>query len=477
MANTKYIKSNPWQLRLAERRVLLLIGDLLAAFAALVISILYWGSNLRFIEFNMQFLQARVPIWFYFLPVVWVILMLDSYDIHTASDWKRTVLSVAIAALVGLGLYLILYVIYVEPPKSFLPRRGIASYLILVASFTLAWRWLYIRVFTAPRFMRRVILVGGGKTGEIVLQIINNLQRIPFHLIGIIDDDSAKQDTQIEGYPVLGTGLQLAEVIETYNISDLIVAISGEMNGVMFQALLDAQEQGIEITRMPVAYEELLGRVPIRWLEADWILRSFTDKARSSGFFELWKRFLDVIGGFAGSLALLVLLPFIAIIVLLDDGLPIFYSQTRSGRGGQPYRILKFRTMRRDAEADGRPQWAREGDERATRVGGFLRKTHIDELPQFLNVLRGEMSLVGPRAERPELVAHFQQHVPFYRARLLVKPGITGWAQINFGYASTIDETITKLEYDLYYIEHRSVILDLVILLRTPSTMLRLRGR
>jgi lipopolysaccharide/colanic/teichoic acid biosynthesis glycosyltransferase len=133
--------------------------------------------------------------------------------------------------------------------------------------------------------------------------------------------------------------------------------------------------------------------------------------------------------------------------------------------------------MCRDAEPNGQPQWAQENDDRTTRVGRLLRKTHMDELPQFYNVLKGDMSLVGPRAERPELVAYFQRYVPFYRARLLVKPGITGWAQVNFGYASTIEETITKLEYDLYYIKRRNLILDLVILLRTPATMFGFRGR
>jgi lipopolysaccharide/colanic/teichoic acid biosynthesis glycosyltransferase len=133
--------------------------------------------------------------------------------------------------------------------------------------------------------------------------------------------------------------------------------------------------------------------------------------------------------------------------------------------------------MKQDAEADGLPQWAEESDPRATRVGRILRKTHMDELPQFINVVSGEMSLVGPRAERPELVVWFQQHVPFYRARLLVKPGITGWAQVNFGYASTIEETIVKLEYDLYYILRRNLWLDLMIVLRTPATVLGLQGR
>jgi lipopolysaccharide/colanic/teichoic acid biosynthesis glycosyltransferase len=149
----------------------------------------------------------------------------------------------------------------------------------------------------------------------------------------------------------------------------------------------------------------------------------------------------------------------------------------RMGRGGQLYNIYKFRTMRQDAEPDGLPQWAEENDRRATKVGLFLRKTHIDEIPQFFNVLHGEMSLVGPRAERPELVEWFQKHVPFYRARLLVRPGMTGWAQVNQQYASTIDETIEKLEYDLYYIMHRNFIMDLRIIVRTPGLVLSLRGR
>jgi lipopolysaccharide/colanic/teichoic acid biosynthesis glycosyltransferase len=171
------------------------------------------------------------------------------------------------------------------------------------------------------------------------------------------------------------------------------------------------------------------------------------------------------------------MLPFVGAAILIESGRPIFYAQVRSGKGAQHYKIIKFRTMRQDAEPDGVPQWASEDDERATRVGRILRKTHIDELPQCMNVMRGDMSLVGPRAERPELMTMFQEHVPFYRARLLVKPGITGWAQVNYGYAATVDETIVKLEYDLYYIKNRNLLMDIIILLRTPSTMFGFRGQ
>ncbi len=227
---------------------------------------------------------------------------------------------------------------------------------------------------------------------------------------------------------------------------------------------------------MPIVLEELVYRVPILSLARIGCYALFVDQARGS-IYEMGKRILDVVGAVCWLVCYDGCISFIFILMVIDDGFPIFYGQTRAGRGGALFEILKFRTMRRDAEADGEPQWAQEGDTRATRIGRILRKTHLDELPQFLNVLRGEMSLVGPRAERPELIELFQKHIPFYRARLLVKPGITGWAQVNFGYAANIEETTIKLEYDLYYIKHRSILLDLLILLRTPATVLGLRGR
>jgi len=478
MANSKAVKRPlPWSLNLGQRRTLLVIGDFFMAILALGISLLYWGSNLVYLKFGLTFLETRVPTWFYLLPFVWVILLVDLYSIHRAADWRHTLRGVATAAVVGLGLYLVMYVIYVEPPNSFLPRRGIAGFLIAASLLTLLWRRVYIQIFTAPQLMRRVLLVGGGMTGQILLKIVNGMHPKPFHIVGIIDDDQQKQNILIEGHVVLGTSEHLLELVAENDIAELIIAISGEMRGSMFQALLDAQEQGVEIIRMPVAYEELLGRVPIRWLEADWILRSFVDEARPRGFYELAKRLVDIIGGLVGTLLMLLFLPFVALAVILDDGLPIFYTQIRSGKGDVPYRMIKIRTMHRDAEPNGTPMRASDGDPRTTRIGRILRKIRLDELPQFINVLRGEMSLVGPRAERPELVNHYQKNIPFYRARLLVKPGATGWAQVNFGYASNIDETSLKLEYDLYYIKHRSAILDFVICLRTPFTMLGLRGR
>lgn len=466
-----------WQLRLGERRSLLVVGDFIMAVASLGISLFYWGSTERFLGPTLEFLERRVPGWFYILPLIWLLLMVELYDVHRANDWRRTIQGVAVAAAVGLTLYLILYFYYANPPRSALPRRGVASFVVTAALLTLTWRWLYIQIFTARQFMRRVLLVGGGTTGSLLLKRISSLKVKPFDLIGIIDDDHRKLGTSIDGYQVIGTSDQIQRIVQANEVTEIIVAIMGELEGCLFQALLDAQESGIQITRMETAYEDILGRIPIQSLEAGWILRTFADQARVSVFFELSKRLIDIFGAAIGLVFFVVLFPLISILIFIDDGWPVFYTQTRTGKGGSTYTILKFRTMKKDAEADGVPRWANKDDARATRIGRILRKTHIDELPQFYNVLRGEMSLIGPRAERPELVLMYQQQVPFYRARLLVKPGITGWAQINFGYASSVEETMMKLEYDLYYIKHRTLSMEVLILLRTPATIFGLRGR
>jgi exopolysaccharide biosynthesis polyprenyl glycosylphosphotransferase len=473
LSTKPFRKSDPWRLRVGERRIVLLTGDLIAALFALGVALYIWGSRLRFIQFDAEFLRQRVPFWFYLLPALWVLLLLDLYDVHRAGNWRRTVRGILGAASVAFGLYLIFYFFYPE----LLPRVSVGLFIVLVSLLTLLWRRMYIRIFAAPQFMRRVLLVGCGKAGQNLLRVINDLWPPPFFLAGIIDDDPLKQGQEFEGYKVFGNSEMLLAIIEEQNISDIIVAITGQLQGGMFQSLLEAQERGVDILRLPRVFEDLVGRVPIMLLEADWVIRSFVDEVNSNQFYEMVKRLIDIIVGAMGVFFLLALFPFISLAIFLDDGKPIFYRQVRTGRGGQSYEMIKFRTMRRNAEADGMPKWATESDERATRAGRYLRKTHLDELPQVINVLRGEMSIVGPRAERPELVSYFQHQVPFYRARLLVRPGITGWAQVNFGYASSIEDTIVKLEYDLYYIKHRSLTLDLLILFRTPATVFGLRGR
>ena len=221
----------------------------------------------------------------------------------------------------------------------------------------------------------------------------------------------------------------------------------------------------------------MTNRVPIALLESDWIIRSFIDRKPTSGLYRLSKRIMDLFFSLIGMVALAVLFPILVLLIRLDSKGPIIFKQTRLGRGGIPYTILKFRTMKDNQDMEREALVTSTNDPRVTRIGRYLRKTHLDELPQIWNVLRGEMSFVGPRSEREELVCIFQREVPFYRARMLVKPGITGWAQIHQNYAETVAETAIKLEYDLYYIENASILMDISILLRTVTSVLGFKGR
>ena len=466
-------RARPGRLRLqsGERRLLLIFGDLVAASIATFGAIALW-SQLDWLGFSMAFVRARAA-WFVLLPAIWLMLMVNLYDIHRAASIRETARAVLFAAAIGVFLYM---AVYFTSERGSLPRLGMLYFLVLAVLLTLIWRFIYIKVFTGQAFMRRVLLVGAGEGGQTFLKELASIEPQPFLIVGLIDDDASKHGSSVNGYDVTGDNSSLPEVIEQEDISDIIVAITGTMNGEMFSALLDAQEQGVEITRMPAAYEEVLGRVPINYLESDWLLRSFVDEVRVSALYLLTKRLVDIVGALIGMSVMLLLAPWVALAIVLETGRPVLYSQTRLGQGALQYRVLKFRTMVANAEPEGKAEMAVRDDPRATKIGRLLRRTYIDELPQFWNVLRGEMSLVGPRPERPELVEDYESYVPFYRARILAKPGITGWAQVNYGKGASVHGAAEKLEYDLYYIKHRGAWMDIWIILRTIGNVFGLRG-
>ena len=463
-----------WRVRSRDQRVILLIGDAFVSTIALLGGLYFWGQKDAWLKFSLHFLQQRVEFWFYLLPVIWMVFLVDLYNPHRARNLRQTVAGIALAALAGLLMYALVYLI---SQKGSLPRLGIGFFLVFASVLTLIWRLVYIRISTNQAFMHRVLIIGAGSAGETLVKVYNKLRPKPFLLVGFMDDDPTKVGNELEGFPILAGNDRLLEIIEDKAISEIIIAITGEMQGSTFQILLDAQQSGMEIVPMPSLYEELLGRVPIHHLESEWLIRSFVNDARVDGFYEMEKRLLDILVSLAGLSICILLTPITAIFILLDSGFPIFYNQIRSGKSGKLYNIYKFRTMYQDAEKDGKAQVTHENDERITRVGTILRRTHIDELPQFWNVLCGDMSIIGPRAERPELIIEYQKHIPLYRARLLVKPGMTGWAQVNYGYSATIAQTVVKLEYDLYYIKHRNIVMDILIILRTMSQVIGFRGR
>ena len=490
------IRTAPLRLRPSEYRSVLFIGDLLMAVTSVFAALYAWQqynltvnlpplvdklsvanpswSEAKAIREAYAQLDINAPFWFYLLPIIWMLLLVDLYEPHVAGSGRKTTRGIALAAFIGLLGYSLVFILQ---QNTNLPRIGVGAFLLFASLLTLLWRTLFIRLYKSTGQRRRVLLIGAGKAGQTLAEVYRSSNTQSFNLIGYIDDDKKKVGKTICGLHVIGPSVYLLDLIDAYHVSDIVIAINGEIQGTTFQSILDAQEKGVEVTRMPILYEEMTGRVPVHHLESDWIIRSFVDGLRVSGFYELMKRLLDMLGGLVGVLIFAITYPFLALAVFLDSGLPIFYSQPRLGRGGLIFTIYKFRTMRQDAEADGEVRMTLENDPRVTRVGNFLRKVRLDELPQFWNVLRGEMSLVGPRAERPELVAEYQKQIPFYRARLLVKPGLSGWAQINYGYVASVTETAVKLEYDLYYIKHRTFGMDFQIILRTIGTVLRRTGR
>ncbi len=464
--------------RPSEQRVLLVAGDVVAAFVALLIALGVWyGAGLPYSAWRgfWGFAASR-PLWFFALPLVWVLLLVDLYDDRHARSRRRTLQGVLIAALLGLGLYLLFYFV-LTTQRQVLPRLSVAVFLVSAPLTTLGWRHIYRHI--ASRWVRRLLIVGAGRHGREFVGYLRSPEgqmQHPVQIFGFVDDDPAKQGQTFVGVRVEGTSRDLVALIERYAITDVVVAIVGEIRGNLFQALLDAQAAGAEVSHLLALYEETFQRVPIRHLAATWFVQSFVDQARKSIYYALAKRALDIGGALVGLGLLLLMGPFIAVAIALESGRPIFFSQQRVGRHGRVFRVYKFRTMRPIAESTTN-RWATQKElQRVTRVGRILRKTHLDEFPQFANVLLGQMSIVGPRPEQPKLVEQLQQQIPFYRARLLVKPGITGWAQINQGYVASLEGTIRKLEYDLYYIKHRNLALDLIIILRTVAAVLGFRG-
>jgi exopolysaccharide biosynthesis polyprenyl glycosylphosphotransferase len=266
----------------------------------------------------------------------------------------------------------------------------------------------------------------------------------------------------------------LLDVCRTLRPWKVMIGSSGFDHNTLTTALLSVNEMGIQVRTFADLFEEEFGRVPLVSLDASWFLFDI-GPLHKLGYRAL-RRSVDIGAGLLIGLALIVVYPFVAAAIRLDSPGPIFYRQKRRGKGGEIFEIVKFRTMRMDAETSG-PQFAQRGDDRVTRVGRFLRRTRIDELPQCVNLLRGEMSLIGPRPERPEFVDDFSVALQFYEKRYLIKPGLTGWAQVHEGYGAGLDDTRRKLERDLYYLKHQSPGLDLRIMAATVSSIVRFEGR
>jgi sugar transferase (PEP-CTERM system associated) len=352
--------------------------------------------------------------------------------------------------------------------------RGVFA-IALVFSFlgVFAWRQLLRWMLRGESFAERVLIVGTDEKAIDVARETLARKHLGYRVVGFLDDDPRLQGVSVLNPRVIGTTRQCRDLAVANGVTRVVVATTDYRGRVSMDSLLECKTSGIRVQEASSYYEQLTGKIMVEGLRKSWLI--FSDGfvvARGTLFA---KRLLDILVAAVGLVLALPLMLLVAAAVRLDSPGPIFFRQDRVGRGNREFTLWKFRSMRADAEAQG-ARWAVQGDPRITRVGRFIRKTRLDELPQLWNVLVGDMSLVGPRPERRMFVDQLIAQNPFYEQRLVVRPGLTGWAQVKAPYASTFEESIEKLKYDLYYIKNMSLLLDISILLSTARIVLLGRG-
>jgi len=317
---------------------------------------------------------------------------------------------------------------------------------------------------------RKALVIGDGAEVVRVLELIQREDRSGIRALGVVSCGASEPDTFVYGIPILGSVDRLPDYATAFDIETIIVTGPSSEAAELAGALRPLRYAGVELMDFVSLHEEIAEEIPIDHIDDAWLMNA----AMNSSVIHIRKvkRIMDITISLVGLVATLVITVPAALAVRLTSRGPILYRQRRLQQGGRPYTLLKFRTMRHNVEAVGGPVWADRDDARTTWVGRHLRKWRIDEIPQLINVLKGEMSLVGPRPERPEFVEKLAGEIPFYRERLLVPPGITGWAQVKYPYAASVYAARKKLQFDLYYIKHMSFVLDCQILLRTFKTIL-----
>jgi sugar transferase (PEP-CTERM system associated) len=378
-----------------------------------------------------------------------------------------------LAQALVLGTFSLLALTYLLP--ALIPDRATFPMAILfVGIFLMLWHPL-LRLWLSVRTPPSNILVIG--TGGLARELVTEIMRRPdlgMGVRGFIEQSPALAGASVLGPQVIGVCDDLPQIVERNNVNRIVVALNDRRGSLPIESLLKLKTEGVAVEEATSVYERVTGKIAIENLKPSWLI--FNQGFEVSRTLLLQKRILSILT----SLVLLavsfpVMLVVMVLIKLTSPG-PIFHRQERVGQGGRTFTIWKFRSMYQDAEKHTGPQWAQRNDKRVTKVGRILRRTRLDELPQLYNVLRGDMSLVGPRPERPVFVQDLAEKIPFYQLRHAVKPGVTGWAQVKYEYGNTVQDSVEKLQYDLFYIKHMSCLLDLIIMFETAKTVLVRRG-
>jgi len=452
---------------------------LLLAETAIHTGAVYLAGTIRFLDIQFQIESAvgggavwvlpRALMYAFVMSSVMITFGLYGSELNK-SDREYQVRFFASFPAGAVAMAIIFYVL----PESFLGRGIMALSVVSSLILTTLARAVFFRAVGYEALKRRILVIGSGSRAVEVNTLTNTLgPRAGFNLVGFVQ--CGDEQPQLDESRLLGHSNSLRTLVKQYRVDEIVVGVRERRNGhLSMSELLDCKLSGISVVDLPTFFERETGHVQLDSLSMSWLVFS-------EGFYrtvqqQLLKRAFDVCVSGVVLIGALPIMLLAGLAIWFESGRPILYRQKRVGEYGRVFDILKFRSMRVDAEKDGVARWAQKNDDRVTRVGKFMRLTRIDELPQLINVLRGDMSFVGPRPERPPFVSELNQKVRLYGSRHSVKPGITGWAQIRYPYGASVDDAVHKLQYDLYYVKNHSLFLDLLILFQTAEVVLFGKG-
>ncbi|MBI1888584.1 MAG: sugar transferase [Candidatus Spechtbacteria bacterium] len=446
------------------KKLILLAGDIGMLLLSLPLTLLIAFQG----RFNRQILMDHLlPFLFIYGFLLVLFYVNNMYDMKAFKS--TTSLAASIVIIHGLGVLAGIVFFYLLTDPAITPKTNLA--LNMVAASFLIWGWrAFFQRFLTSHLSVRVAIAGMNEHAKELADIITKRPYMGYKLVACIPSEPLFGHTFEGDVKTIFTDKHLVENLKKENIGTIIMTENPHLNPVIAQAFYECIPHRIQFLDLAQSYELLTGRIPISYINQTWFLENINEKTKQ--LYDSVKRVFDIFASISILCASLPLWPFIAFFIKWGSAGPVFYSQERVGANQKRFQLLKFRSMIHNAER-GVPLWAKINDPRVTRIGKLLRRTHLDELPQMINVFKGEISFVGPRPERKEFVDVLEKQIPHYNIRHIIKPGFTGWAQVNFRYARTPMDTYEKFQYDLFYLKNRSLILDLSIILKTLRLFLK----
>lgn len=430
------------------QQLLLVVGDLIILYLALFLTLFIRYGTITS-EVKDLHLKPFTLIFAFWILIFYIIGFYEIRDLKNNSDFdKKFITALAINFLTAISLF------YFIPGFGITPKTNLFIFLVIFASAAYPWRLTYNNFLNAKSPARKILLVGYNQVAEETAKHLSLNPQLGYEVRFWMKDGLADKEFK-----------HLSQIILANQINMIVVPAHIKKSSRAARVIYKNLALGIEVLDLAELYETIFGRVPLAELEEVWFLENL---AKSHKINDAIKQPLEILLAMLLGIVTLPLTALIIILIKLTSKGSAFFTQKRVGKNGRVFILWKFRTMRADAEKHG-PQWATPNDKRTTPFGKILRRTHVDELPQLWNIMRGELSLIGPRPERPEFVVALEKEIPFYELRQLIKPGLTGWAQINYRYGASLDDAYEKLQYDIYYLKNRSLILDLAILFKTAK--------